>query len=176
MSLRTVVICPNCRATFIVQDIPQSTTCRRCRKRHQFKKLKHYFQSEDKDAVRTVRTAVQARIDDLDDEFERAQNAGVLEDVVGELIDDNEYISGMGVDAEEVSAAEERALRNQNRQKSKKDIIFDAVREQDSPTRDDVRTYAEQFGMDGDDALAMLDKWRENGQISGSWDGPFRLH
>jgi NMD protein affecting ribosome stability and mRNA decay len=176
MSLRTVVVCPDCRATFIVQDIPQSTTCRRCRKRHQFKKLKQYFQTENKGAARKVRTAVQAHVDDLSDEFERAQEAGVLEDIVDEIIDEDEYLSEMGADTEDVSAAEERALRNQNRQKSKKDIVFDAVREQDSPTRDDVRAYAKQFGMDGDDALAMLDKWREAGRISGNWDGPFRLH
>ncbi|MFC4553611.1 MULTISPECIES: DUF5817 domain-containing protein [Halorussus] len=176
MSLRTVTVCPNCKSVFIVQSIPETTTCGRCRKRHKFKKLKHYYQSEDADAARQVRTKVQASVNSLDEPYERARENGVLDEEIAEVVANDDYLDQMGADSDAAKEAEERALENKHRSKSQKDIVFDAVSEQSDPDRDDVREYAEQFGMNGDKALAMLDKFRERGDIGGTYNGPFRIY
>ena len=176
MTIRTVTVCSNCKTVFIVKKLPKTTTCRGCGKRHKFKKLKRYYQTEDKDAARKARTEFQARVRDLDDHFERAREKGVLEDTADQLITDDEYLDAKGVDPEAVADAEERAIEATHRQKSQKDIVLDAVTEQENPNRDDVRAYAEQFGMDGEKALKKLDKFREYGEVSGTYNGPFRIH
>lgn len=113
---------------------------------------------------------------DLDAEFERAQERGVLEATVEEVVADDDYLEQHGVDAEAVATAEERATERPTHNKSQKEIVLDAVREQDQPDREDVRAYAEQFGMNSEKALKMLDKFRENGDVGGNYDGPFRVY
>lgn len=81
----------------------------------------------------------------------------------------------MGVDPDEVDAAEERAEQTTTTSKSKKQVVTDAIAEQDAPMRADVRAYAEQFGVDGDNALAMVEKLRKNGEAMGGYEGPFRF-
>lgn len=175
MTLRTVTICPNCKCVFIVNGIPETTTCRRCPKRHTFKKLKHYYQSEDGEAARKVLTKVSARVNDLGEHYERAKEKGVLEDHVDTVVEDDEYLEEMGADPEAAKEAEERAMEKKNRSKSQKEIVQDAITEQDNPGREDVREYAEKHGMDGEKALRGLDKLRQKGDVSGGANGPFRF-
>lgn len=54
--------------------------------------------------------------------------------------------------------------------------LLDAVREQDRPDREDVAEYARQYGMDPDRALTMLNKFRQNGDVGGNHDRPFRVY
>ena len=50
------------------------------------------------------------------------------------------------------------------------------MREQVQPDREDVPEYARQYGMDPDRALTMLNKFRQNGDVGGNYDGPFRVY
>lgn len=176
MTLRTVTVCPDCKHVFIVKRQPERTKCGRCQSRHTFQQLKHYYQSEDKDAARKVRTKVQASVRDLDEDYERAKERGVLDAAVEQAVTDDEYLEEHGVDPEEVADAEDRAAEGPAHDKSQTDIVLDAVREQDSPDRDDVAEYARQYGMDREKALRMLDKFRERGDVGGNYDGPFRVY
>lgn len=176
MTLRTVTVCPDCKYVFIVKKTPETTACGRCRSRHTFTELKHYYQSEDAEAARKVRAKVQASVQDLGEDYDRAKERGVLEAEVEQAITDDEYLDQHGVDPEEVADAEERATEGPAHDKSKKDIVLDAVREQDQPDRDDVAEYARQYGMDPDRALTMLDKFRQNGDVGGNHNGPFRVY
>lgn len=176
MTLRTVTVCPDCKYVFIVKDQPDRTQCGRCETRHTFQKLQHYYQSEDAEAARQVRTKVRATVTESVDHYDRAKETGVLEAEVESVVSDDDYLDQHGVDPEEVAEAEERATQSPSHNKSKKDIVLDAVREQDSPGRDDVREYARQFGMDPDRATKMLDKFRHEGDVGGGYEGPFRVY
>jgi hypothetical protein len=108
--------------------------------------------------------------------YERAAEAGGLEETVGEIFQEDEYLSQMGADADEVDDAEDRAIEAEHQNKSQEEIILEAVETQNSPDRDDIATHAEQSGLDREKALDLLDKYREMGEIGGTYDGPFRVY
>ena len=126
--------------------------------------------------MRRARTKLQAEVDGNSELYERAAEAGGLEETVGEIIQEDEYLSQMGADADEVDDAEDRAMEAEHQNKSQEEIILEAVETQNSPDRDDIATHAEQSGLDREKALDLLDKYREMGEIGGTYDGPFRVY
>lgn len=175
MAERTVVVCPDCQNAWIVKDRPNRTRCSRCRSRHTFKNLKKFYQTDDKEAGRRALAQIQAQVNNLEEEFQRAAESKAIDADARAAIDDDEYLERMGVMGDEIKEAAERAEDPRPQSKSQQDIVQEAVTEQDAPGRDDVSRYAEEHDLNGEKALDLLDKYREKGDVIGEYEGPFRL-
>ena len=100
----SVVGCRECRALWIVEGRPETTQCPRCRRRHQFSKLRAFAETDDADDAARVRSSMLAERAD-DGEFVDPEAV----DVDGVGMDDVEYLSASGIDPDAVSAAGERS-------------------------------------------------------------------
>jgi predicted Rossmann fold nucleotide-binding protein DprA/Smf involved in DNA uptake len=170
-----VVGCNECDALWVVEGRPESTSCPRCEKRHRFERLKKFHEAEHADEAREARSRLFASrsgnheaAEDLPD-FETlgrdAERAGV---------DEDEYLEASGIDTAEVAAAGERAERGQNRSRSRRDVVLDALREQDRPTVAEVKAYAREAGVPADYVEKALTKLSQAGEVSES-GGRYRL-
>lgn len=174
MTLYTVVVCPNCEYARVVPRTPERTTCGRCQSSKKFDNLRHYYQTEDKDAAADVRAEVQAQVNHLNTEFDEAYEKGLITAEVSDLISDNEYLQKKGADVEAIEAAGERAEQATQRTRSKQDIMHDAIQDH-GETRDSVLEYATDHGIDEEWADSYLNRALANGGVTGGRDGPFRL-
>lgn len=174
MTLYTVVVCSECQYARVVPRQPKQTTCGRCQTSKAFRTLKHYYQTEDKRAAAHVRARVQARADNYADEFEQAVEDDLIFEEVESVISDDEYLRKKGADTEAIEAAEERAEGTQNRTRSKREIMGDAISNH-GESRESVREYAAEHDISPDWVDSYLDRARAKGMISGSRDGPYRL-
>ena len=170
-----VVGCTRCDALWVVEGRPESTSCPRCGRRYRFGKLKKFHETADATEAREARSRLFAArsdhadsLEDLDD-FETlgraAEDAGVDEDA---------YLEASGLDTAEVAAAGERAGRGQNRSRSRREVVLDALREQDRPTADEVREYATDAGVPAEYVDSALTKLSQAGEVSES-GGRYRL-
>ena len=73
-----------------------------------------------------------------------------------------------------MAAAGERAERGQNRSRSRREIVLDALREQDRPTAEEVEAYATDAGVPADYVEKALGKLSQAGEVSES-GGRYRL-
>lgn len=163
-----VVGCSNCQALWVVEGRPETTGCPRCRTRHSFEKLKKFATTEDRDAARDARSRLLAErqghgaaVDDLDS---FAEMEGYL-DQAG--TPDDEYLSGSGLDPDEVEAAGERATQT-HRSRSRREVVLDAVDEQDGPDEAAVVAYADEHGVPADYVRSALEKLVRAGEVSES--------
>lgn len=167
-----VVGCSDCQALWIVEGRPDTTECRRCGKRHRFDRLKRFVETDDRAAAREARGQMLAERDDQAAAFASVESA---EDPTGETVgvDDEEYLRRSGIDPDEVAAAGERATRSGGSQ-SRREVVTEALREQDSPTEREVVVYAEAWGVPADYVRDALEKLREAGELT-ERDGGYRL-
>ncbi|MFC7176040.1 DUF5817 domain-containing protein [Halosegnis marinus] len=98
-----VVGCSDCEALWVVSGRPETTSCPRCGARRRFAKLKKFAETEDADAAKNVRSAMVQRragydgdLDDFATMGERAMDSGM---------DDGEFLTASGLDADEVADA-----------------------------------------------------------------------
>lgn len=174
MTLYTVVVCSECQYARVVPRQPKETTCGRCQTTKRFGTFKHYYQTEDKRAAAHVRARVQARVDNYGAEFEQAVEDDLIFEEVDSVVSDDEYLRKKGADAEAIEAAGERAEQSNQRTRSKREIMHDAINEH-GETRDSVLEYATEYGIDEDWADDYLTRALANGGVTGGRDGPFRL-
>lgn len=73
----TVVPCPNCDNIKIVKETPETTTCGQCRKSFKFKSARKFYTTDSIEKARFVRGKVQARVRDMEDDFDN-----IIEDVL----------------------------------------------------------------------------------------------
>jgi predicted transcriptional regulator len=171
----SVVGCSNCDALWVVDGRPESTSCPRCEKRHRFGKLKKFHQTPDATEAREARSRLFAtRSDNLEalDHLEDFTTLGRLAEDAG--VDEEEYLEMSGVDTSEVAAAGDRAERGQSRSRSRRQIVLDALRQQESPTIEEVHAYATNAGVPSEYVDRALTKLSQAGEISKS-DGRYRL-
>jgi len=168
-----VVGCRECAALWIVEGRPETTRCPRCRRRHQFARLKSFVETDDEDEARDARATMLAErsggkeaVDALD-AFEtmeaRAERAGPSEE---------EYLAGSGIDPEEVAAVDETPERDTA--SSRRGIVIEGVERLEKPTRSDVIGYAADRGVPEAYTEEVLAKLRRAGRISEN-DGRYRL-
>lgn len=169
----TVVICSNCQYPWIVEDRPERPKCGRCQQTRKFKKLKKYHETESLEKAKQVRTSVNAELSDEGDAFQRAKEAGALDSDVEQVLTDEEYLEQKGVDVAEVAAASERA--NQDRsQMSQREVVEAAIESMDVPTESEIRSFAEEYNVDGDKAMELIEKMKRTGTILGSPSSGYR--
>jgi hypothetical protein len=168
-----VVGCGDCEALWIIEGRPDTTQCPSCRKRHRAKTLKRFVETDDEDHAREVRASMLAARQGDDDAFAELDSFAELGDKVGEgVVDDEAFLAAHGVDPDEVTAAAERAERDDST--SRREVVLAAVREQDAPDEERVVAYAQARGVDADDARRALEKLRRGGEVTEE-DGGYRL-
>ena len=163
----SVVGCKECHNLWIVEGRPETTQCPRCRRRHRFEKLKKFAETETSDAAARVRSSMLARRSD-DGEFVDPDEI----DLDGVGVSDEEFLSAAGLDADEVSEAGERATRSAG-SRSRKQVVLDALDEQDRPTAEDVVEYATDAGVPESYVERTLEKLERAGEVTVT-DGVYR--
>jgi predicted transcriptional regulator len=170
-----VVGCTNCDALWVVEGRPKSTKCSRCERTHQLKKLKKFYESGDANEAREARSRLFATRSGHHEQAEALDDFRTLGEVADRAgVDEDEYLEASGVDTAEVAAAGKRAESGQSRSRSRREIVLDALREQDRPTADEVREYATGAGVPADYVDRALEKLSRIGEVSES-DGRYRL-
>lgn len=169
-----VVGCNNCSALWVVEGRPDSTSCPRCGKRHQFQKLKRFAETDTAETAKEARSRMLQGRSDADVEVD--DFATLEADAMDSGMSDEEFLTASGLDAEEVTAAGDRAESSPgaSASRSRKEVVRDAIGEQDRPTETEIREYAADHGVDPDYVDRALEKLRRRGEVSES-GGRYRL-
>ncbi|WP_416840838.1 DUF5817 domain-containing protein [Haloferax sp. DFSO52] len=175
-----VVGCTDCANLWLLSDPRESktATCPRCGRRHQTKKLRRLFESEDRDAARQARAALLAKKHGDSEAFAQVEHVSELGRQVAESgVDDREYLEASGLDADEVFDAGEQAKRGRAASSgsvNRLTAVKEAVRDGDRPTEDEIVAAASERGVPEEKARDLLEKLRRRGDVSES-GGRYRL-
>ena len=162
----SVVGCNECSALWVVADRPKTTQCPRCRKRHRFKKLKQFVETDDRDHAREVRSSMLANRSGHGEAFAKLDPVSELERQAEDAgMGDDEFLEASGIDPDEVAEAGERAERGSGGSKSRDEVLREALRELDAPDEKAVVAYAGERGVPADYARKWLEKLRRTGEV-----------
>jgi hypothetical protein len=168
-----VVGCTDCAALWLLSDPESSKTarCPRCGRRHQTRKLRRFFESDDRDAARQARAELLAKKQGASEAFAELETVAEMDSPAQEpAVDDREYLEESGLDADEVAAAG----REERRSRTRDEIVRDAIRERDRPDEDAIVDYAVDNGVPAEAARDLLAKLTRRGDVSES-RGRYRL-
>ena len=170
-----VVGCSDCGTYWLLSDPDgqDSATCRRCGKSHRTRKLRRFFESEDRSAAVQARAELLARKSGDADSFEAAGTAADHERAVeeaGRMVDDREYLEGSGLDADEIDRAGDVSGGGT---RSRDEVVRDALREGNT-TEAGVVEYATDNGVPAEAARDLLDRLRRRGEVTES-RGEYRI-
>ncbi|WP_101294413.1 DUF5817 domain-containing protein [Halegenticoccus soli] len=167
-----VVGCTDCGNLWLLEDPGETAQCSRCGKRHRTRKLRRFFESDDREAARQARAAMLARKGGHDEAFADLDDVATMEARLNDVgVEDRELLERSGVDADEVAAAGDASA---GRSRSRQEIVVDAVREGDRPTEEEVVAYATDRGVPADAARRLLEALTRRGEVSES-RGRYRL-
>lgn len=171
-----VVGCAECDALWVVEGEPQTTGCPRCGKRHPFDRLRRFAETDDEDRAKQARAALLAERSGHGDAFAELEGFSEMETAVEDVVvSDEEYLSGAGIDVEEVEAAGERASGGfGGGGTSRPEVVRAALRELDAPTEAEVVEFATERGVPPEAAGELLSKLVRAGEASES-GGTYRL-
>ncbi|WP_224268190.1 DUF5817 domain-containing protein [Haloprofundus salinisoli] len=164
-----VVGCNGCSNIWILENPREqaSAQCSRCGKRHQTKKLRKMYTAEDHDAARQVRSAILAEKQGASEAFSNLDSVAEMEGRLDDAhISDREYLERSGLDADEVAAAGDSSSASSS--KSRRELVEEAVSEQERPTEDEVVGYAAERGVPAEKARDILEKLTLGGDVSES--------
>ncbi|WP_255148730.1 DUF5817 domain-containing protein [Halorarius halobius] len=164
-----VVGCSDCGALWVVEERPDSTSCPRCGTRHRYEKLKKFAETEAAEAAKEARSRLLQARGESDAELD--DFASLERDAMDAGMDDDEFLTASGVDADAVAEAGEV---DGGGSRSRREVVVDALRELDRPTAAEVRAYATDRGVDADYVDDALAKLRRRGEVSES-GGRYRL-
>lgn len=164
----SVVGCSECHALWIVEGRPETTQCPRCQRRHRFKKLKAFAETDTSEAAARVRSSMLA---DRAPDGEFVDPQAVDVDDVG--MSSEEFLAASGLDTDAISAAEARASDSTGRTRSRKRVVLDALDEVEEPTADAICEYATAFDVDESYVERTLEKLRRAGEVT-RVDGIYR--
>ncbi len=168
-SMYAVVGCTDCGAYWLLTDPHESdsATCPTCGRRHQTKKLKRFFESEDRDAAREARAALLAKKHGDSEAFADVAHVSELETMAEESgLSEREYLEESGVDPDEVAAAGDTT---REKSRSRDEIVRDAVR--DEGTEEEILEKAVEDGVPRGAAEKLLEKLRRQGEVIQSGGG-----
>lgn len=169
-----VVGCGECSALWVVEGEPETTGCPRCGKRHQYAKLKRFVETDDEAHAREVRASMLASRRGEGEAFAALDSYEELGEHADDgVVDDDEYLSAAGLDADEVAAAGERATGGGS-SRSRRETVVDALRALDEPTAEEVVAYAAEHGVPAEYTREALAKLVRAGEASES-RGRYRL-
>lgn len=166
MTMYTVVVCSNCKHTWIVKDRPERSQCRKCRKTRLFSKLKKYYQDDDLEAAQLARAHAQAKVNDQEERFQDALDRGVLDQEIQSVFGEDEFAEKKGIDKEELRSEVEDLIESPTTSLSQREIIKDAIQKQANPSLDEFIAYVDDRGVDTDKAVLHLEKLVRSGRLS----------
>jgi len=152
----SVVVCPNCQQTWIVEDRPERTNCPQCDKSHQFSKLRVFHEADSTDEARRARTKVQAHVNGMEEEYEQLAEAG-------DLTTNWEDTPTTSFDVSFNTASQSS--------QSDRDIVLEAVTDQDTPDEAAVVAYATNRGVDEEKTRMLVEKLERGGEVMHTDDG-----
>lgn len=168
-----VVGCPECTALWIVEGRPETTECPRCRRRHQFTRLKSFAETDDENEARDARAALLAERSGGADARDALDSFAAMERRAEEAgVSDEEYLAGSGIDPEDVADAGEPSESGGG--SSRHETVLEGLERLDAPTEADVVAYAADRGVPEEYTKKALAKLRRAGRVSES-DGRYRL-
>jgi hypothetical protein len=166
-----VVGCSDCQALWIVEGRPERSECPRCGTSRKYEKRKQFVTTDDEDHAREVRASMLAARQGQSDAFAEIGTFAELEEMIDESgIDDETYLSESGIDPSEVQAAADDESSN----KSRDEVVREAIRELSDPTRDAIVEYADEHGVSQSYTERALRKLVRAGEASES-RGTYRL-
>ena len=166
-----VVGCEECHALWIVEGRPETSQCPRCGKTRSYEKRRQFVTTDDEDHAREVRTSMLAARQGHEDAFAELDSFAEMEARLDDAgIDDDTYLEASGLDPEKIAAAGERDTTN----KSREEIVREALRELDDPTTDDVVSYATTRNVPATYVERALDKLARAGEVT-ERNGTYRL-
>ena len=174
-----VVGCNECGNLWLLSDPDgqESATCSRCGKRHRVGKLKRLYTDEDREAARQARAALLANKRDESESFSEVAHVADLERQLEDAgVDDREYLAESGLDVAEIESAGENASvgSGQSSDRSREEIVRDAVDFVEEPTESEIVAYATERGVPEDAARTLLERLVRSGDASES-RGRYRL-
>lgn len=170
-----VVGCGECSALWVVEGRPETTGCPRCGTSHRFSTLKRFAETDDPAGAKEARAALLAERDEHGAAFDAVEDFAALGSRVADAgVDDAEYLDGMGIDAEHVAAAGERAGPGGSGSGSQLETVREAIRECDPPTEEAIVARVTERGVPEERARKALSKLVRNGAASES-RGEYRL-
>lgn len=163
-----VVGCDECQALWIVEGRPATSQCPRCGKTRGYGKRRKFVRTEDEDHAREVRSSMLAARQGHDDAFADLETFAELEEQIDDAgIDDETYLASSGLDAEEIEDAGIQADRSGD-DKSKEEIVREALREIEDPTETDIVEYAKRRDVPASYTERALEKLTRSGDVTES--------
>ncbi|MCU4798776.1 DUF5817 domain-containing protein [Halobacteria archaeon HArc-gm2] len=170
-----VVGCSDCQALWIVEGRPETTQCPRCGASRQHAKRRKFVETDDEDHAREVRASMLANRQGHGEEFAELESFTEMEERLDDAgVSDEEFLTGSGLDADEVAAAGERVESGSNGSQSRKETVLSALRTLEEPTAEDVEAYATERGVPADYVHDALAKLVRRGEVSEN-RGTYRL-
>jgi DNA-directed RNA polymerase subunit M/transcription elongation factor TFIIS len=172
-----VVGCNNCSNLWLLSDADaaETATCSRCGKTHQTRKLRRFFESEDHAEARQARAAILAGKQGANEAFQKVDSVAEMERQLENAgIGDREFLERSGFDTETIDDTETAGDVSSRPSRSRRDVVTDALREQDRPTEDEIVAYATDHGVPAEAARDLLEKLTQRGEASES-RGRYRL-
>ena len=172
-----VVGCNNCSNLWLLSDADtaKTATCSRCGKTHQTRKLRRFFESEDHAEARQARAAILAGKQGANDAFQKVDSVAEMERQLDDAgMGDREYLERSGFDTGDIDDIESAGEVSSKPSRSRREVVTDALREQDRPTEDEVVAYATDHGVPAEAARDLLEKLTRRGEASES-RGRYRL-
>lgn len=166
----TVVVCTECDYVWIVQDEPDTTSCKQCDTQHKFRKLKHLYTGDDYEKAKEARTLKQAEIQGIDHIYKQLLEDGDFDSDVKDAVVDEKYLQKQNVDPTEVYGED-----NNEKPQSKREIIEVAIDELDTPTDENVIEFAEEYGLEEEEVTEFIDLLCRHGEAMRKRDGTIRL-
>ncbi|SFK73244.1 hypothetical protein SAMN04487950_0821 [Halogranum rubrum] len=174
-----VVGCNNCSNLWLLSDADtaQTANCSRCGKTHQTRKLRRFFESDDHAEARQARAALLAGKQGANEAFQKVDSVAEMERQLEDAdvgVGDREYLERSGFDTATIDDAEAAGDVSSRGSKSRRDVVTDALREQERPTEREVLDYATDRGVPAEAARDLLKKLTQRGEASES-RGRYRL-
>lgn len=167
-----VVGCDECSALWIVEGEPETSQCPRCGKTRGHHKRRKFVTTEDEDHAREVRSSILASRQGHGDAFAALDSFADLDELIDESgIDDETYLQGSGLDAEEIQSAGESDATGS---KSREELVREALDRLAEPTAADVVEYASERGVPGSHTERILEKLVRAGEVTKN-GGTYRL-
>lgn len=160
-----VVGCSSCSALWILEGRQETARCPQCGKTHQYAKLRTFVETDDADHAREVRASMLASRGGHADAFATVDSFADLESQVETpVVDDEQYLEGSGLDSEEIAAAGG----SEERSKSRREIVLEAVERCEEPTRESIAAYATDRGVPTEYVDRALEKLVRGGALTES--------
>lgn len=163
----TVVVCSDCKYVWIVENRPDTSQCRRCRKRRKFAVLKKYYRTDDLEAATLARAHTQAKVNNQEERFAKEIESGALEIEIDEAVPNSDFLDQKGIDSQAISKEVENILHKKNRiPTSKSEIVEQALSRQDATTLEEFLETATGYGLTKEESLNQLKKRYQSGVIT----------